>query len=114
MNPFKALRMIAHHHMAPAPPPQGEPLRGKEVHIRYEGIIPTDPYANVRVCFAQTSHYEPGHGRSRAERSKVLAEETETLRKQFLVETEKMRGILSDDAPVIPYAAKNRLPGGRQ
>lgn len=122
MNPFRALRAIAHSHLDAAhrgatqrlvTPVGDEPLRGKELHVRFEGIVPTDPYANVRVCVATTSHFNPGHGLTIASRQAVLERESEALCRTFLQRAEKLRATLSDDAPVHSTSMRNRLPGGR-
>ena len=125
MNPFRALRAIAHHHLDAAhaapggdPPaaivavPGSEPLRGKELHVAFTGIIPTDPFANVRVTVAQTAHYEPGHGLTLEDREAILSRESDSLNRVFLAKAEKLRAVLSDDAPVVPTSVRNRLPGG--
>ena len=122
MNPLKALRAVVHHqldqaHGAPSQmashPISSEPLRGKEVHVRFEGIVPTDPFANVRVCVAQTAHYNPGHGLTLEDREAILQRESESLCRAFLARAEKLRATLSDDAPVIRASSRSRLPGGR-
>jgi len=124
MNPFTALRKIVHHQLDCAHRAAGpvvhhpiimspNPLSGKELHVRYEGIVPTDPYANVRVCFAQTAHYEPGHGHTIEERVSLIGEEAKAVRSLFLDEAEKLRAVLTDVAPVVPLSKRLTLPGGR-
>ena len=139
MNPLKALRAIAHHqlgraHGAPTGTPVAavatpvptvaapgpEPLRGKELHVAFTGIVPTDPFANVRVTVSQTAHYEPGHGLTLKDREAILSRESDSLNRVFLEKAEKLRAALSDDAYVRPSARprlpspRNRLPKGTQ
>lgn len=100
---------------SPAPvtfvrPPRGpEPLRGKEIHVRFEGIVTTEPYANVRVCLAQTTGVNPGHGRTRAERTELIRAEADELRREFLKQAENLRSALTEGSPIVPASIRNRM-----
>jgi hypothetical protein len=85
-----------------------EPLVGKELHVMYHLIVPTEPYANVRMIASQTAAFAPGEGGTLEERKAALSREARGLRNLMLSEAEVLRRDLSDKAFVQPIVVKHQ------
>lgn len=79
-----------------------EPVVGRELHVMYHFIVPTEPFANVRMIASQTTAYAPGEGRTLEERKDALSREARALRNLMLAEAEVLRRDLTDKAFAIP------------
>lgn len=87
-----------------------EPVVGRELHVMYHFIVPTEPFANVRMIASQTVAYAPGEGLTLAERQDAMTREAQGLRNQMLAEAELLRRDLTDRAFAIPPQTR---PGRR-
>jgi hypothetical protein len=106
----------------PPPPPEpipqafldahqaSEPLVGKELHVMYHVIVPTEAYANVRFIASQTAAFSTGEGLTLADRQNALERESRGLRDLMLEEAERLRRDLSDRAFVSPVTSRRRTP----
>jgi len=101
---------------APLPIPTGvlaaygarEPVVGRELHVMYHFIVPTEPFANVRMIASQTTAYAPGEGQTLKSREAALAREARALRNLMLTEAEVLRRDLTDKAFSIPKVRTSR------
>ena len=101
---------------APLPIPPGvlaarmatEPLVGRELHVMYHFIVPTEPFANVRMIASQTTAYAPGEGQTLDSRQAALSREAQGLRNLMLAEAEILRRDLTDRAFTIPKIQTTR------
>lgn len=102
----------------PAPIPQdflsahqaSEPVIGKELHVMYHVIVPTEAFANVRFIASSTAAYPTGEGLTLADRQKAIKRESKGLRDLMLEESERLRQSLSDRAFVAPVTSRRRTP----
>jgi len=85
-----------------------EPVVGKELHVMYHFIVPTEPFANVRMIASQTTGYAPGEGRTLEQRQEALTREARGLRNLMLAEAEVLRRDLTDKAFTIPKIRTSR------
>ena len=103
-------------HPAPKPLPSEflvkhgarEPVTGKELHVMYQMIVPTEAYANVRLIASQTVAYNQGEGLTLEDRKQVLSRESRGLRELILEDAERLRRDLSDKAYVAPVSRRTQ------